>query len=167
MKIIVFSDSHGKNDGMRRVMLMHRDAYAFLHLGDGAPGFLTLCRELSLAGFAVRGNCDFFTGEHVLEDSMVLTFEGFRFLLTHGDAYGVNWTETSLALAAKEKGCHVALYGHTHVGVNRYLPPRDDSDTPLYLFNPGSISRPRDVGPSFGIIEIKNSQLLLNVAKLR
>ena len=167
MKIIVFSDSHGKNDEMRRIMLMHKDAYAFLHLGDGAPGFLTLCRENALAGFAVKGNCDFFSGEHHLENSMVLTFGAFRFFLCHGDAYAVDWSTTRLALAAKERGCQVALYGHTHVGDNTYLPPKDENDAPLYLFNPGSISRPRDNTASFGVIEIKNDQILLNVAKLR
>lgn len=167
MKLIVFSDSHGKNDTMRRIMRVHSDAYAFLHLGDGAPMFLALCREMGVAGFAVKGNCDFFTGDYPLEDSMTLTFDSVKMFLTHGDAYGVNWSTTRLALAAKEEGCQVALYGHTHVGENRYLPPVDERDTPLYLFNPGSISRPRDDGASFGVIEIRNGQLLLNIAKVK
>ena len=165
MKLIVFSDSHGKTDTMRRIMRMHADAYAFLHLGDGAPSFLALCREMSFACFAVKGNCDFFTGDYPLDKSMVLTFDGVKIFLTHGDAYGVNFSTTRLALAAKEAGCRIALYGHTHVGEETYLPPLDENDTPLSIMNPGSVEKPRDKYASYGVIEIKNEQILLNVAK--
>ena len=165
MKLIVFSDSHGKTDAMQRIIRKHPDAYCFLHLGDGAPSFLTLCRECGVAGFAVKGNCDFFTGDHLLEKSMTLTFDGIKFFLTHGDAYGVNFSNTRLALAAKEAGCQVALYGHTHIGESVYLPPVDEQDTPIWIMNPGSIARPRDSVYSYGVIEIQNRQILMNIAK--
>lgn len=166
MKLIVFSDSHGKTDNMRRIMHMHADAYAFLHLGDGAPSFLSLCREMSLAGFAVKGNCDFFTGDYPLEKHMTLTFDGVKLFLTHGDDYGVNFSTTRLALAAKEADCQIALYGHTHVGKDEYLSPLDENDKPLYILNPGSTDKPRDNKASYGIIEIKNGQILTNIAKV-
>lgn len=166
MKILVFSDSHGKNDTMRRLMLANRDAL-FLHLGDGAPDFLSLCRQLQVGGYAVRGNCDFFGGEGGLSRSLTQTFDGFRFFLTHGDAYNVNWSTERLVWAAKEAGCQVALYGHTHVGENRYLPAADENDTPLYLFNPGSIALPRDGKASYGVIELVNGQIALRHVLLR
>ena len=166
MKLIVFSDSHGKTDTLRRIMRTHADAHAFLHFGDGAPSFLALCRELTLAGFAVKGNCDFFTGDYPLEKSMTLTFDGVKLFLTHGDSYGVNFSTTRLALAAKEQGCKIALYGHTHVGEETYLPPLDETDTPLYIMNPGSTDKPRDSRASYGIIEIQNGQILMNIAKI-
>ena len=48
MKIIVVSDSHGREENLKRVIEMHRNADVFLHLGDGAPGFLSLCRTMAL-----------------------------------------------------------------------------------------------------------------------
>lgn len=165
MKIVVFSDSHGKDALMRRIMLRHRDAY-FFHLGDGAPSFLSLCRDMTLPGFAVRGNCDFFEGEFPLEPTQVVTLEGYRFFLTHGHAYGVKGGFCGrLARAAREAGCQVALFGHTHLRLNRYL-SGTEGEAPLYLFNPGSISQPREGGPSYGVIEIVKGQLLLNLAEV-
>ncbi len=166
MKLVVFSDSHGHNDRMRSVIRMQKNADAFLHLGDGAPDFLFLCEEASVTGFAVRGNCDLCSTHRRLEKTMTLTFEGVRLFLTHGDGYQVNWSTVPLSLAAKEAACLVALYGHTHIAENRYLPPMDENDRPLYLFNPGSISKPRDGAPSYGVIELNMGQVLLNTVKL-
>ena len=78
----------------------------------------------------------------------------------------MNYSTTRLALAAKEEGCRIALYGHTHIGEEHYLPPLDDNDTPLILFNPGSIAKPRDNKASFGVIEIQNGEILTNIAKV-
>lgn len=166
MKIVVFSDSHGQDYALERVMRLHKDAYCFLHLGDGAAGFLSLCRTLGVAGHAVKGNCDFFTGEFHLTKTATLTFDGIKFFLTHGDTFGVNWSKENLVYAAKEQGCGVALYGHTHVGFNQYLPAADENDTPIYLFNPGSISQPRDGTASYGLIWVDGENILLNVVKL-
>ena len=35
MKILVFSDSHGKYDNMQKAVNLHPDAKYILHLGDG------------------------------------------------------------------------------------------------------------------------------------
>ena len=54
MKIIVFSDTHGVNYPMKEVMRLHQNADLFLHLGDGAPDFVTLCQSQGLPFAAVR-----------------------------------------------------------------------------------------------------------------
>lgn len=162
MKILVFSDSHGKDDVMRRLMMANREA-VFFHLGDGAPSFLALSREFGVAAYAVRGNCDFFTGEFPLEKSLTVTLENYRFFLTHGDAFGVGGGLDLLAAAARREGCQAALFGHTHVGMTRYLSPEGE-EAPLYLFNPGSIARPRDGRLSYGVITIVKGQILFNIA---
>ena len=167
MTIIVFSDSHGSDFEMRRIIeLQKRHAHCFLHLGDGAVSFLALCEELGVLGYAVRGNCDFFLKGYRILDSSVLHFEGLSLYMTHGDAVGVGFSTTALTLAAKEQGCKIALYGHTHVADTRYLPPVDDTDTPIYLMNPGSISRPRDNGASYGRIDFDQNNVLLNIVRL-
>ena len=49
--------------------------------------------------------------------------------------------------AARENGCRVALYGHTHKGETHY-------DEGIYVMNPGSPSAPRDGRASYGVIDI-------------
>ena len=51
--------------------------------------------------------------------------------------------------AAREEGCSVALYGHTHVPDVSYC--KD-----VLVMNPGSISRPRQASgrPTYGIVTI-------------
>ena len=167
MTIIVFSDSHGSDYEMAEIIRRQkRHADCFLHLGDGGVTFLSLCDEMGVLGYAVKGNCDFFLKGYDLPTQRTLTFEGVSLFLSHGDAYGVNWSTDNLARAAKEKGCKIALYGHTHVADNRYLPPLDENDTPIYIFNPGSIARPRDGKPSYGKIDTDGKNILLNIVRL-
>ncbi|MBQ7364936.1 MAG: YfcE family phosphodiesterase [Clostridia bacterium] len=167
MTIIVFSDSHGSDHEMRRV-IQKQKPYAdyFLHLGDGAVSFLELCEECGVLGYAVRGNCDFFLKGRQIPDSRVLCADTVSLFLTHGDTIGVGFSTETLSLAAKEKGCKIALYGHTHIADNRYLPAQDEKDVPIYLFNPGSIARPRDIGASYGRIDISGENILLNIVRL-
>ena len=165
MKIVVFSDSHGYDYDMERLIRKHSDAYCFFHLGDGAPAFLTLCGRLGVIGHAVKGNCDLFTGEHDIRPTATVTLGRFSFFLTHGDRYGVNWSKENLVYAAKERGCNVAIYGHTHVAHQQYIPAADENDKPVYLFNPGSISRPRDGAPSYGIIDFEGDNILFNTVR--
>lgn len=167
MTIIVFSDSHGSDYEMAEIIRRQkRYADCFLHLGDGAVTFLELCDELNVLGYAVKGNCDFFLKGRDIPTKRVLTLGGISFFLAHGDAYGVNWSTDNLARAAKETGCRIALYGHTHVASERYLPPLDDADRELYLFNAGSISRPRDGRPSYGKIDTDGKNILFNIIRL-
>ena len=39
MKILVISDTHKNKDRLKRVLEMHRDADAVIHLGDGYADF--------------------------------------------------------------------------------------------------------------------------------
>lgn len=167
MTIIVFSDSHGSDYEMAEIIRRQkRYADCFLHLGDGAVTFLELCNELNVLGYAVKGNCDLFLKGHDIPTRRVLTLGGVSFFLTHGDAYAVGWSTDRLANAAKEAGCRVALYGHTHVAEERYLPPLDEADTPIHIFNPGSIARPRDGRPSYGKIDTDGVNLLFSTVRL-
>ena len=167
MTIIVFSDSHGSDYEMAEIIRRQkRYADCFLHLGDGAVTFLELCNEMNVLGYAVKGNCDFFLKGHDIPTKRTLTLGGISFFLSHGDAYGVNWSTDNLVRAAKEAGCQVALYGHTHVAEERYLPPLDEADTPIYIFNPGSIARPRDVGAAYGKIDTDGKNILFNIVRL-
>lgn len=161
MNFLIVSDSHGNTSGFSEVLRRRRGRDdALLFLGDGCKDAELLASEYSdLCLFCVVGNCDFsdFLSQNKREDELLLTFDGFKILMIHGHKFGVTASSVSRAAEyARQKGADVLLFGHTHVKYEKYLPPEKDGDKPLWVFNPGSISRPRDRSASFGTLEIKN-----------
>ena len=168
MKLLVFSDSHGRDSGMRRALSMHPDAEGVLYLGDGAREALALAeteRERFFVG--VRGNCDgllfgLFGGSDLREEEEI-TLLGHRLLLLHGHTVGVKGGLGGLIAHARRREADLALFGHTHEKLEQYL---SDGEKPLYLFNPGSISRPNDGIPSYGIVTLTERGILLSHGEL-
>lgn len=161
MKILVFSDSHGKYQRMADVF--SRDLYdAVLFLGDGISDFDRLCQGYmgSARMIAVKGNCDFFDGT---PEEKMLDLDGFKVLMLHGHTKNVKHGTSVLEYYAREKGVDLVLYGHTHSRDIRKI----DGDKPFYIFNPGSIGAPGYLNPSFGYIETVKGQIVLNVAEYR
>jgi len=157
MKIMIFSDSHGNSRAMDALVSSRHDVDVFLHLGDGVAEFeATGERDEKRRPFvSVRGNNDF--SRSALPET-VLELEGKRLFLTHGWQHPLS----SLTYRAMERNADVLLFGHTHCRYQSFV--RDDvSGKELHLFNPGSISLPRDGrAPSFGILEIKGGQMLFS-----
>lgn len=127
MKILVFSDSHGRLGLMLDAVEQERPQRVFF-LGDCyrdgqalADAYPDIPMEL------VRGNCDW----DKAPDELIVEAGGVKFLLTHGHRYGVKGGTGQLARAAREKGVDVACFGHTHEALN--MPGRG-----VLLFNPGS-----------------------------
>ena len=172
MKILVLSDSHGAQHRIGMALSLNKDYDAVLFLGDGLGDFYgTPASGL----ISVRGNCDM---SCIWEQGMktpaeqMLTFDGFRFLMVHGHTLSVKSGIESAMKHAYEMGADVLLYGHTHMRSERYFPKGSEfcgtvSDRPMYAFNPGSIGNPRDGAPSFGVIEIRNGQILFSHGELK
>ena len=109
MKILVFSDTHGRYREMRAALARHAPTTdAVFFLGDG-------CRDLSrikddfptVAFYSVLGNCDFgATGDGDIYERFV-SLDGFRFLLMHGHRFGVKSGLESAVVYAKNKGADV------------------------------------------------------------
>ena len=129
MKILVFSDSHGDVENMRRAVGRERPDMV-LHLGDGwrdASELHWRFPELPLE--RVPGNCDF----RCVDDAVrVLDVEGKRILFCHGHTFGVKGSLDRLLCEALEREADVALFGHTHQ-------PLVDQCSGVFLLNPGSI----------------------------
>lgn len=169
-KIIVFSDSHGVITNMSRVMDTHRNADTFIHLGDGAREFFELCNQNGKVGYSLLGNCDLkFMCPFADTPHAVYTIGNRKFFMTHGNLYGVKYGIEALISKAKETSDDIdfILYGHTHIPENRYISPKDDSERPIYLINPGSISYPREGEPSYALILIKGNDIITNIAYLQ
>jgi len=170
LKIIVFSDSHGNPRNMEEVMKRHRTADCFFHLGDGIKEFENLRNSYPETAFInAVGNCDelglYPTAKRQPPDN-IIELDGFRFLLTHGHRTHVKTGLSELLIYGRENNADVILFGHTHQKYYEYI-PESDSSKPMYLFNPGSISKPVDIMPSFGVIEIKNGNILFSNADLK
>jgi uncharacterized protein len=130
MRIAVLSDTHNRLP--LEVAARIREADEIWHLGDVCEGHILVQLEQLALVRVVRGNCD-----EVTDWPLVLDFElaGFRFHLEH-------------IPTTHPPECDVFLHGHTHV-------PRDEILHGVRFLNPGCISRPKGVGPSFAWLTLQ------------
>lgn len=144
MKILVMSDSHGKEEYVYSILNDNRDAGAVIHLGDGENDINLSLREIPgltrKKFFAVKGNCDFMSS---LPTTVYENICGYKFYITHGFAQHVKYGLSEIFIDAKNNKREVVLFGHTH---RPYFENRDG----IYLFNPGSVA-----GGSYGVIMIE------------
>lgn len=145
MKIIAISDSHGNFERMYEVFERNKNADMFIHLGDGEHEYEDI--QNIFAGKSmryIRGNNDYSLGL----DNQVVRFGGYSAFCTHGHRYPRAALDEYLSSAAHVNNCNIALFGHTHT--------RHYSFTEgVHIFNPGSISLPRDCKPAcYGVITV-------------
>jgi putative phosphoesterase len=123
MKILVCSDSHGDTQVLEKLFYSNQDCNLFLHCGDsGLPKYLTSSFVM------VKGNCDFF--DYPLKRDIKTKWGTIH--MEHGDA--VYFDKKSYI---ENLHCFIFLFGHTHVKEHGF-------DGKTYVFNPGSLTRPRD-----------------------
>lgn len=165
MKILVFSDSHGDDRRMSQALAAHPDAEGVFFLGDGIRGAAALVAPDAERFFlGVKGNCDggilgLISPSADVREEEIITLMGYRILLVHGHREGVKGGLGALIASARRREIDLALFGHTHVPRSEYL---SDGEKPLYLFNPGSISRPADRNPTYGVLLLTEKGILLS-----
>lgn len=145
MKILVVSDSHGRNDNMIRTIKKVSPIDMMLHLGDIDMGPEELEHLAGCKVYAVCGNNDFLAD---YPKELLIEIGKHKVFMTHGHRYRISYGLKDLAQAAKSKGADTVLYGHTHVVSSKIVDG-------ILMLNPGSISLPREYPyrPSFMIIE--------------
>jgi putative phosphoesterase len=122
MKIVVASDSHRDTEILDKIASL-TNADVYLHAGDSA-----LPAELIRPFISVRGNCD----SYPYEISRFIECGDLKIYITHGHLF----SKKRIVKNAKANGCHIAIFGHTHV-------PEIEEVEGIYLINPGSVSFPR------------------------
>ncbi len=167
MKILVFSDSHGSVFNMQKAVNMHPDAQFILHLGDGIADLNRLRSDVKYSIYCVNGNFeDLSSLSKKSDNSRCIEICGKIIYMCHGHKERVGLGLNNLILSSIENNADIALYGHTHVKFNKYFPIGQlpfEYNKGLYVFNPGSISLPRDdLYSSYGIIDIQGSDILLS-----
>lgn len=141
MKIVVVSDSHGQYQDLQDIALKNYDATLLLHLGD-----YELPDYLMHSYTCVKGNCDFSFDMPLKRD---LDYKFGVIHMEHGD--NIDFANFSKYVANTHS--FLFLFGHTHEKFAKKI-----GNT--YVFNPGSISRPRDSEKgSYLIIEIDEKTL--------
>ena len=127
MKILVFSDSHGRLGLMLDAIEKERPQRVFF-LGDNyrdGQALADACPDLAID--MVQGNCDFCAGP----DELLVEAEGVRFFLTQGHRFYAKSGTDRLVDAGKRKGAAVVCFGHTHQALNQ-------PEQGVWLLNPGT-----------------------------
>ena len=142
MKILILSDTHGREENVEKALEREGMPDYVIHLGDSEDSGEHLRSILTCPLYIVAGNCDFFSD---LPRTAIIEIGRFRILMTHGHYYYVSVGTRDLVEDAKANGCNIAMFGHTH------KPFVDCSDAELTVLNPGSLSFPRQNGrrPSY------------------
>ena len=146
MRVLLVSDSHGRNQNMEKVIRKVSPVDLLIHLGDleGSEGYLEAIAPCPVE--MVAGNNDFFSR---LPREKVITIGRHQIFMTHGHGYFVHSGTLYLKREARKKGADIVMFGHTHK-------PYMEMDDELLLLNPGSLSLPRQEGhrPTYIVMEI-------------
>lgn len=146
MKILLVSDTHGKNEGLRELLKRLGKIDALFHMGDSEERKGYIEEMAGCPVYMVKGNCDYGS---TLPYKLVVEMGGHKFYITHGDHEGVNYSLEMLKESARMNDADVALFGHTHQ-------PVIDYEGGVTAVNPGSLSQPRPYGskPTYILMEI-------------
>ena len=146
MKILVVSDTHGRNEALKELLGRVKPIDMLIHCGDavGSEDYIRTVAECPV--HIVAGNNDFFS-ELPKEEEFCIG--KYHVLLTHGHYYYISMGTEMLKEDARARGFNLVMFGHTH---RPYL----EQDPDITILNPGSLSYPRQEGrrPSYIMIDI-------------
>ena len=145
-KYLVVSDTHGRDDNFFDVLDIEEPLDGIIHCGDfeGSEGKFALAANCPV--YFVSGNNDFFSS---LSRELDFELDGHNFFVTHGHHFLVSMDLENIKSEAVARGADVVIFGHTHKPVAKNIDG-------IYLFNPGSLSYPRQEGrrPSYLLLSI-------------
>lgn len=149
MNILVISDTHGRMDRVYNLYRRLENIDLIIHLGDGIKDAIELKERLEVDVRFVLGNNDNFEKHSVYSKySDIIDTKAGKIFITHGHLEGIDFSLNTIFYKAKEQGCNIVCFGHTH---RRFYEKFGD----IVFINPGSISKPRDCSEgSYAIISI-------------
>ena len=102
MRVLIVSDTHGKNGNLEKVLRLIAPLDLIFHLGDleGSEGYIEDISPCPV--HMVSGNNDFFTS---VPAEKVVVIGHHKIFMTHGHRYGVSFDTMRLKAAAREHGC--------------------------------------------------------------
>lgn len=170
MKLLIASDIHGSALFCRQLLdrveaenpdkllllgdLLYHGPRNDLPQGYRPKDVITMLSGLKDRILAVRGNCEAEVDQMVLsfpcmsDFSQLIDESGRTLFLTHGHVFGAGM-HNSVDRAPSLPAGSALVYGHTHIKVNQ----ESEAHPGLWLFNPGSVSIPKDGTHSYGIYQ--------------
>lgn len=130
-KIVVLSDTHGNRRDIETLFPVMEESDMIIHLGDTSQDGNFVRSRFPRKTFILNGNCDLIK---LGEDELTLQIEDIKVFACHGHRYSVKQTALKLAERAKELGCALALYGHSHT-------PAEQEIDGVLTVNPGTLSK--------------------------
>ncbi len=153
MQYVIISDSHGNSSAIEEVLYCHpnRDV---IFLGDGIRDIeRTESLYAGISFLRVAGNNDLFSLN--APKSITVPMGKHTLFCTHGHNYGVREGTDLIRHYAAASGCSAALFGHTHVPVNR-------TEEGILLLNPGSLG----YGGTYALLTEKDGRLSAELKSL-
>ena len=154
---------HDHTANLMRALSMHSDTEVVFFLGDGLCDLMDINSNNSkVFRLCVRGNCD---PQYLFEQVPkmdTINLMGYKIVLTHGDLYGVKWSDEGLVRLCEEESADIVLFGHTHMPRESYI--ELPSGRNAYFFNPGSIGSADS--PTYGVINLTERGVLFSHGRL-
>ena len=146
MRILVISDSHGRNDDVAGVIEQVGPIDMLIHCGDVERGDDYIRSLVDCPVHMVSGNNDYNLD---LPAQDIFNIGDYKVLVVHGHTFYVYRGVERLKQYALQNGIDIVMFGHTHK-------PYIEIDEDVTILNPGSVSYPRqpDHMPTFLIMEI-------------
>ena len=142
MKILLVSDTHGRNDVLEQLYKCYPTLDLYLHAGDSeAYGSYALGPFVT-----VRGNCDY---DYNLPNLYQVDTPSGKLVMKHVPYLHEN----------EKKDTRIFIHGHTHKNEVKVV------DNILYIC-PGSLSYSRNGPESYMIIDIITNKILINLRDL-
>lgn len=136
MRVLVVSDTHGRNAGYLEIVEKWKPLDLVIHCGDVEGSEYLISEAAGCKTVIVQGNNDYFSD---LPREIELEVGKYKVLITHGHPYYVNMGHEFLAKEASARRIDIAIYGHTHRPV---IEKKND----VLVLNPGSLTYPRQDG---------------------
>lgn len=147
-KVVIVSDSHGRENILDDIAILNSDCDLFLHAGD------SLLSKTAISPYhQVKGNCDIF----IKEKELFFEIEGVRIMMFHG--HDEDLRSEKCYEKAKLNNCDIIIHGHTHK-------KRNERYNDVLILCPGSLKRARDDSESYIVLNIYNKQKI-NVEFIR
>jgi putative phosphoesterase len=146
MKVLIVSDTHGRNHCLIDTINRVGPIDLLVHLGDIENGEEYILSMITCPAEFVSGNNDYFNG---LPKDKLIQIGRYKVFLTHGHRYGVNFSTGNIVEEAKKRKADIVMFGHTHV-------PIIDLTGNVWTINPGSLALPRQNGrvPTYIIMDL-------------
>jgi putative phosphoesterase len=150
--MLIVSDSHGRTDGIGRLLAQIDRPDLILHLGDHQDPVAEIELEFECPVLGVAGNCDHGFSISPLPAERLIVIAGFRIFMTHGHRYQVKQGLDHLVHTAVKPpfSADLICFGHTHhqLDLEKFVAGRY-----VRLLNPGSCY-PDHRGPHGILVDI-------------